>query len=147
MEIKETKDQPTISLRFNTNRNNMFKDIGDAYNKLMKFIGDSKIKSGPPFAIYHNEDTSNLDVEVGFFIDEAVPVKDNIMISKLPAGKNAYAVHTGSYDKIVNTRSQLKQWVKDNGYTTTGVSYDIYIDNPNEIDESKLRTEIYFSIK
>ncbi len=147
MEIKETKNQQTISLRFNTNHENMFKDIGDAYNTLMKFIGESKLKSGPPFAIYHNEGSSNLDVEVGFILDNPVPVKDNIKISKLPVGKTAYTMRTGAYDKLVNTRSRLKQWAIDNGHKSTGVSYDIYIDNPNEIEESELRTEIYFCIK
>jgi effector-binding domain-containing protein len=148
MEIKETKEQPTVSIRFRTNMDKISQDIGKGYGEIMRYLGEKQIQPiGAPYAMYYNEDMNNLDMEVGFPVASSIPEKDNIKMSKLPGGKAAVYTHTGPYNKLGEAYEKLMDWMKEKNLTPSQSCYEIYIDDPENTPEDKLKTEIYFPIK
>jgi effector-binding domain-containing protein len=42
---------------------------------------------------------------------------------------------------------ELSQWVKDQGYETTGVVYEMYLNRPDQTSPAELQTQIVFPLK
>ena len=41
----------------------------------------------------------------------------------------------------------MMEWVPANGYTATGVSYEFYLNDPEQTPENELLTKIVFPLK
>ncbi len=102
--------------------------------------------AGALFVAYHGFDGQALDVEIGFPFQPGIEGKDNIQVSEIPGGKTAVHHHVGSYEKLPQARAALEQWLHANGYVTTGVSYDFYLNDPQVTPPDKLETEILYPL-
>jgi effector-binding domain-containing protein len=92
-------------------------------------------------------DMQDLDVEIGFPVTKPLAGKDDIQASEVPGGKLGYALHTGRYGDIAPAYDALTQFVKEQGYEPTGVSYEFYLNDPEETPQEKLQTQIVFPLK
>lgn len=148
MEIRETKPQKTLSVRVKAAVENLPQEFGKGYGEIMAYIGELGIQPvGAPFAIYYNEDMSNLDIEMGFPVADTHPEKGRVKASELPGGKNAVETHIGPYKEVEKTYTKIMDWMKEKGYEAESFCYEVYIDDPQQVPEDKLRTEVYFPIK
>ncbi|MFW5800052.1 MAG: GyrI-like domain-containing protein [Spirochaetota bacterium] len=148
MEIKEVKEQNSLSIRLNTPVQELTTVFGEGYKEIgdyMESLGIYPI--GPPFAIYYNEDMSNLDIEFGFPVAEKKPDKGRIKAGLLPGGKAISTVHIGSYESIEDTYNKIGEWAKDNNYETESYCYEFYLTDPATTSPDKLKTEIRFPLK
>ncbi len=153
MEIKEMKEQPTLSIRTTTPVEKISQVFGEGYGKIAKFMQEKGIQfAGNPFAIYYNEDMQNLDIEFGFPVANAVEGEGDVKASKLPAGKAAVNLYTGPYSGIEKAYNELMKWMSDNGYKSVCgengnmMCYEFYLNDPATTPPEELKTEIYFPI-
>jgi len=102
---------------------------------------------GMPFALYHNMDMSNLDVEIGFPISGAVAGEGEIRASTIPGGKVVRAVHTGPYETIESTYNALFAFARENKLPLADWMYEFYLNSPESVPPDKLETEICLPIK
>lgn len=148
MEIRNVKSQNTISIRMKTSIQKLPQEIGKAYGEIGQYMGELGIKCvGAPYAMYFNEDMSNLDVEIGMPVAEKHPDKNNIKSSEIPSGKAAVKLYVGPYSGLKNAYTEFIEWIKKEGLTTKDFCYEVYIDDPQSTPPEKLRTEIYFPLK
>jgi effector-binding domain-containing protein len=61
-------------------------------------------------------------------------------------GAAAHAVHVGPYDTIGRTWEALDAWLRAEGRTPSGPFWECYIDDPEEVDASELKTELYVPV-
>jgi effector-binding domain-containing protein len=92
-------------------------------------------------------DMHDLDVEIGFPVAQPIQGKGEIQASQVPGGKLGYALHTGRYGDIAPAYDALTQFVKELGYEPTGVSYEFYLNDPEETPQEQLLTQIVFPLK
>ena len=147
-EINERKRQPTLSVNTKTSVQELPQVMGKVFGEIAQYLaelGDCPV--GPPFAAYYNMDMQNLEVEIGFPVLKELPDKNDIKPSEIPSGKFATCLYTGPYSDIESAYSELSQWVADNGHETTGVAYEIYLDDPAQTPPEKLKTQIMFLLK
>ena len=147
-EIKEQEPQPTLSLRVRTPIQDLPHLLGESYGKIAGYLAElGEVPAGAPFAAYYNMDLHDLDVEIGFPVAKAILGKGEIQASQVPGGKLGYALHTGRYGDIAPAYDALAQFVKEQGYEPTGVSYEFYLNDPQETPQEKLLTQIVFPLK
>ena len=147
-EVKEQSTQPTLSIRTRTPVQDILQVLGKAYGAIAQYLGElGEQPAGPPFAAYYNVDMQNLDIEIGFPVFRRLAGKDDIQASEIPSGKVATCLYTGPYSEIEPAYNALSQWVKDNGYETTGVTYEMYLNDPAQTPPQELRTQIAFLLK
>lgn len=147
-EIKEKDPKPTLSIRSRTSIQGLPKLLGESYGKIAGYLAElGEEPAGAPFAAYHNMDLHDLDVEIGFPVAKAVQGRGEIQASQIPGGKLGYALHTGRYADITPAYDALTQFVKDQGYEPTGVSYEFYLNDPGETPQEQLQTQIVFPLK
>ncbi|MFW9894760.1 MAG: GyrI-like domain-containing protein [Candidatus Thorarchaeota archaeon] len=103
--------------------------------------------AGVPFAGYFNLDMQNMDVEIGIPISKEIFEKEDMRISEIPAGKYASCMYIGPYDKIEPAYNALTEWIEENEYETSGIAYELYIDDPGSTPSEELRTQILFLLR
>ncbi|MFZ5649453.1 MAG: GyrI-like domain-containing protein [Bacillota bacterium] len=146
-ELVEQPGQPVLSIRTRTTVENLPQVLGTAYDAIMKYLLEmGEFPSGAPFAAYYNMDMQDLDVEAGFPVSKALPVKEGIMAGEILAGKHITCLHVGPYTESGPAYDALTQWAGENGYTPTGVAFEFYLNDPAQTPESELRTKIVFPL-
>jgi effector-binding domain-containing protein len=147
-EIREQDAQPTLSIRARTPITNLPSLLGESYDKIAGYLTElDEEPAGAPFAAYYNMDLQDLDVEIGFPVAKSLAGKDDIQANEVPGGKLGYALHTGRYGDIAPAYDALTQFVKEQGYEPTGVSYEFYLNDPEETPQERLQTQIIFPLK
>ncbi|HOB12541.1 MAG TPA: GyrI-like domain-containing protein [Syntrophomonadaceae bacterium] len=146
--LEEKTAQPTIAIRTRTAVQNLPQVLGKAYDDIMKYLMEIGVQpAGAPYVAYLNMDMQDLDIEIGFPVGQATAGKDHIQASEIPAGKQVSCLHTGPYSTLESAYDAMMEWVPAHGYTPTGVSYEFYLNDPEQTPESELLTKIVFPLK
>jgi effector-binding domain-containing protein len=147
-EIKEQAAQPTLSIRARTPIQGLPELMGQSYGIIAGYLAElGEAPAGAPFAAYYNMDMQNLDVEVGFPVAKTIPGKGDVLASQVPGGKLGYALHTGRYSEIAPAYDALAQFIREQGYEPTSVSYEFYLNDPTDTPQEQLQTQIVFPLK
>ena len=146
--LYEQAEQPTLSIRTHAAVQELPRVIGKSYAAIGKFMMECGVQpSGVPFTAYFNLDMENLDVEIGFPMDQVVPGLGTIQPSKMPAGMYASVLYTGIYSEMGPAYDTLKEFVEKAGYQPTGVVYEFYLNSPEEVAIENLETRIVFPLQ
>ena len=147
-EFKKLASQPTLSIRLKTAAQDLPQVFGKGYGEIAEYLGELQEEpDGPPFAIYYNMDMQNLDLEFGFPVSPNLKGRGGIHKSETPSGECASCFHVGPYSEVESAYNALFQWIKENGYEATGVTYEVYLNDPDETPPDKLETQIFLLIK
>jgi effector-binding domain-containing protein len=150
VELKELASQNILGIRLHVTYDELGESIGRAYMELFTYLGElGEYPSGPPLTLYHGEefDESDIDMEVGVPVNRVLPGKGEIKWRELPGGLMASTLHMGPYHEVAEAYQALDQWVKEQGYHYAGPAREIYLVNPDMVeDDADLRTEIIFPI-
>ena len=148
IKILELEDQPTLSMRETQPVEKLPEFFGKAFGGVIAYLQElGEEPRGMPFGKYYNLDMNALDVEAGFPVTKVIPAKGEVNASSIPAGTFISTVHIGSYDSMEPAYDALKKWAKENGFETTGICYEYYLNDPSESPEIVAETEIRFPIK
>ena len=147
-ELLQKEAQPVLSIRTRTPVSGLKNFLGEAYESIMLYTADLGGEfAGPPYAAYYNMDMQDLDIEAGFPVTKKLPAKGIIQSNEIPAGYYAATLHIGSYPESEKAYAELSEWVKKNGYQPTGLVYEFYLNDPNEIPEDQLQEQILYQLK
>jgi len=103
--------------------------------------------TGPAYVAYYNMDMQDLDIEAGFPVARALPVKGEVQVSALPGGKAATCIHTGPYDQLPSAYNALLAWMQEQGLEATGTVYEFYLNDPSQTMLEELKTQILYPLK
>ena len=145
IKLLELPDQPTLVMRAIVSVGKLPEFFGKAYRGIMSYLGElGENHAGMPFDAYFNIDMNALDVEAGFPVARDIKGKGDIKAGIIPGGKFISTIHIEAYDSIKPAYYALAQWAKDNGYESTGVAYEYYLNDPTADPFIKPETEIRF---
>ena len=147
-EILERTVQPVLAVRTRTPASELPQVLGRAYQAIVNLLGElEEDPAGPPYTAYFNMDMQNLDVEIGFPVSQKLKGRGEVIAGEIPAGSFASCLHTGPYSEIKSAYQVLMQWVVREGHEATGVSYEFYLNDPNQTPPEELMTQIVFPLK
>ncbi|MDP2574775.1 SRPBCC family protein [Vibrio penaeicida] len=115
--------------------------------KLDEFLVEKNIESsGEMFALYDRMDmaTMHFDFHTCYPISEPVNVPEPFICGYLKASETYVVEHTGAYQFLGNAWSMAMMAARHNKVKVTRKPMGIerYVDNPNNVEITKLRTEI-----
>jgi len=140
-------EQPTAFIRTRTPVEELPEVMDSAYKTIASVISKQRSSpAGPPYAAYHNMDMSDLDVEIGFPLAEPFSREDDVQAGSIPAGSYAACLYTGPYSGIEKGYKALTAWIKGQGLKPTGVSFEFYLNDPDDTSPEKLLTQILFPL-
>ena len=145
-EVKEQPAQKTLSIRTRAAVQDLPQVFENGYGAIAQYLDElGEQPSGSPFAAYYNMDMDNLDVEFGFPVARPLPGQDEIKAGEIPEGRVAGCLYTGPYSEMEPAYNALAKLVEDNGYETTGVTYELYLNDPRQTPPAQ--TQIIFPLK
>lgn len=147
-EFKDQSAQPALAIRIRTSVKDLPRVIGESYEKIMAHLSKmGEYPTGPPFTAYFNMDMDDLDVEIGFPVGKSLPGVNDIQTTEIPAGRAGSCLYTGPYDKMKPAYDELTEWIMAHGFQSTGVAYEFYLNDPDQVSPDELQTQILFPLK
>jgi effector-binding domain-containing protein len=147
-ELTDYAAQTTVSIRVYAPVQKLREVLGQAYGAIMQYLAEiGEQPAGPPFVAYYNMDMQNLDLEVGFPVRVALPGRNNIKASRIPAGKMAACLHTGPYADLPHAYESLQRWMGEHGYEASGAAYEVYLNDPQTTPPDALQTQVMIRLK
>lgn len=146
IEIKDMAEQPVLGVRFKTDMAEIGENIGKAFGRLFAYLGQcGEFPAGPPFALYHDPEYREEDMDVEACVPTARLLEGNeeVKPGKLEGGKAASTLHMGPYDRISGAYGELMTWITENGYRPKSPCREVYLVGPDQAgDPSEYRTEV-----
>ena len=107
---------------------------------LMLFDHDLLVKTPDESGIAH------MEFEMAVPIVGRVSVEPGFDVNTLPGGRMVTLIHTGPYHEVGGAYTKALEYIGAHGLTLNGKCREIYLNNPDEVPESKLMTEIQIPV-
>jgi AraC family transcriptional regulator len=130
-----------------------YQHIGRAFERLASLM---KHATRPPnaqlLALYYDDPqvvgANQLRSDAAIAFPARADVPAGLIERRVPAGKYATTIHTGSYEHLGKAWAALREAIARQGATSTGaVSYEIYLDDPMSVPAGQHRTELFAPIE
>ena len=149
--------QPTVAARVQQPFEEV--DVGAAFELHLANVVDriadlGGTPAGPPYARYHQFGPERADIEFGIPVASPVgnlrPLAEcepgEVGAGELPGGQAAVTLHVGSYPGLGAAYERLREWIPAQEYTPRGAPWESYINDPTEVAEADLRTEVIWPV-
>ena len=151
VELKEVAAQNVLGIRFRTSTEKIKEDIGMKFGAIFAYLGElGQPPAGMPLALYYGgEDFDPNDFETELCVPVAAlpESRGEVVARELAGGSMASTIYKGPYDKMEYVYALLGSWVLDNGYAVCGPVREIYMNDPSQVPESELLTEVQYPVK
>ncbi|KGK99679.1 MerR family transcriptional regulator [Methanococcoides methylutens] len=130
--------------------------IGKLIGELFGFVENSSgtgktIKlTGPAMFLCHDKEYKENDAD----IEVSLPISGNlgletpsITLKTLPAIKAVSVIHKGPYQEVDVAYSRIFEYMAENGMEQAGPSRALYLNDPNDVSEEELLTEVQVPIR
>lgn len=145
--IKTAPGQRIAAYRTTTTHDTVFTAIPAGFARVQRALGHAQ-PTGAPFTLFHTFPDAEQAGEISMCIPVGSPIAetDSVENHELPPGPVASIVHHGSYTTMGATYAAVGLWIQEHGHTITGPSREIYLNNPDDVAEAGLLTEIQWPI-
>ncbi len=148
VEIKDLKKQTALVVKGTCKKAEIGPTLGKMFGQVGAYMRANSIQmASAPMAHYTKVSGDDYELEGGIIVADGTKGKDNVVAIELPAGKTAFAVHVGPYEKFADTYDAMKAFLKSKGMKEAGTSWEIYITDPGNTKPEELKTEVYMPIE
>ena len=150
--VVEVKPQLVLGMR----KRGKYEEIAIMLPQIVQHIIEKGVQiAGPPVFVCHEtsaeevkkaDSEGNADVEVAWPVAVKMEGADEMTCYELSGGKMAKIVHKGPYQECESTYEKLFAWIAQNGKTIAGPLREVYLNDPREVPEEEILTEIYAPI-
>jgi len=104
---------------------------------------------GTPIFICHDEEyrENDADIEVALPITGKVEVPQGFEIKTLEGMRVACKIHKGAYGNVGMTYKDVMEFIEEKGMSPCGPSREVYLNDPHEVPESELLTEVQIPVE
>ena len=120
--------------------------MGKAFGRVMEFMQHHGIPpAGQPIAIYSDYDPKVMRFRAGVPVaaDDTRAAERDIVAGTTPSGKVLHFTHIGPYATLRDSYGAMMAHCEAQGLKVGAPAWEVYVDDPFEVPEERLRTEVY----
>ena len=150
--VRELPAQPVAATRTTTTLREISTAISDGVHAILDELGRQGIEPvGPLQVVYHadqvlDEETS-APIEVCFPVAARFEATGEVYGTELAGGPAAVTVHRGPYAEIGPAYHTVSGWIAGHGHELAGGPREVYLNDPREVAEADLLTEVQWPIR
>jgi effector-binding domain-containing protein len=149
--LKEVPAQTALAITMSVDMTGVGPAFGAALGEICAFAAAGGLGfAGPPFTIYSEFDqeayTATLQVCVPVDKAPEAPLSGRLELVDVPACTLAWTIHRGPYREVRPAYSALYGWMEERGHTPGGPPRETYLNDPGEVAESDLLTEVAWPV-
>ena len=105
--------------------------------------------TGPPLAVYHGYDPERLTFRAGISVasEALLSAGDGVKSACTPAGRVVSFTHVGPYATLRDDYAELMAFLEREGLEIGGPTWEVYVDDPGEVPEERLRTKVHVALR
>lgn len=125
--------------------------IPEYIEEIKQWINEKGLKTnGQAYGTYLNspEDVAEEDLqyEIGFFFEGNAMPEGKIGIKEMPEHTVLTALHQGPYTQVGPIIHGLAKYAVENGYDVVGPITEVYLNDPAQVPEGELLTEVQLPV-
>ena len=120
--------------------------MASAFGEVFSFAQEHGITpASMPISVYVGMDPAVLRFRGGYLVtpEDATKATGRVRADELPAGDVMTVTHVGPYQGLGSTHQQMEEAMKAGGTPSGLPIWEHYVDDPDEVAEDELRTEIF----
>ncbi len=149
VELMEIDDLAVISILDSSNEAGLSKKLAELYTELSIYL-ETSAEAGPngmPLAIYHNFSPEKVVVEAALPYKGNLTPEGRVKAKIISGGKVLKGVHYGDYAQSATTHENIAKYADIKALSIKGSPWEIYANDPAEVDSALVETHIYYPIK
>jgi effector-binding domain-containing protein len=146
-ELRTTSRQHTAAIRMTRPVAHIGAAMAEAFPKIYHAVVSSGMEpAGMPLAVYFDMGPEVMTFECAIPVPAPFAASGEVVASSVGGGEAAFTVHVGTYDTIGTTWEALMAWLSEQGKRPGGPGWESYLDEPGQVPDDELRTEIYLPV-
>ncbi len=124
-------------------------EMGEMYEVVNNFIESAETGvAGMPFAIYHEMNGEEIDLECGIPVTDLVEGNAQVKTGTFEGVQCATVDYIGDYRQLEDAHTALQSWIEEHRFKLAGPPLEFYMtDAASEPDPEKWLTKIYYPIR
>ena len=149
--VKEVPAQTVLAITTPVDMTAVGATLGPAFGEIFGFVAACGLGyAGPPFTVYSEFDeeghTAALRICVPVERAPEAPLTGRLELVDVPACALAWTVHRGPYREVRPAYSALYGWMEEHGHAPAGPPRETYLNDPGEVAEGDLLTEVAWPV-
>jgi len=150
--VRELPAQPVAATRATTDLKGISTVVSDGVHAVLAELGRRGIEpAGPLQVVYHADQVLDEDtvapIEICFPVAAPLEAAGEVYGTELAGGPAAVTVHRGPYAEIAPAYHTVSGWIADHGHELAGGPREVYLNDPREVAEADLLTEVQWPIR
>ena len=150
--VKQLPAQPVAATRTTTDLRRISAAISTGVHALLDELGRRGMApAGPLQVVYHADqvldDDTAAPIEICFPVAAPFDGAGEVYGTELAGGPAAVTVHRGPYAELGPAYHTLSGWVARHGHELAGGPREVYLNDPRQVPEADLLTEVRWPIR
>jgi len=144
---KELAPQLALTHRLRVTMPTIAERVGAGFGVLMEHAAKTGAHwAGPPFILYPQSCEDEFEIVICMPVVTGATAGEDVALEEIPGGRVATTTHIGPYRAVGQAHTALQKWMTDNGCRPAGMPREIYLNDPAEVPEAELLTEVDWPI-
>ena len=145
--IRPTTKQHTASIKMTRPVSQIGPAMGEAFPKIYHAVVSAGMEpAGMPLARYFDFGEEETTFECAIPVPSPFTPSGEVEASSVGGDEAVFGIHVGSYESIGQTWAEMMAWVTEQGRAPAGPTWEVYIDDPQEVAPDQLKTELYIPL-
>lgn len=143
IQMKEIPGQLALTVHRRASMASVGQVMGEAFGAVMaQAEAGGAHFAGPPFCLYPGEMGEEFDLVLCMPVMPGATAGPGVDLEEVPGGTVASLMHVGPYSGVGAAYGRLQEWMAANGKHPVGPPREVYLNDPSQVPESDLLTEI-----
>jgi len=148
LEVVEVEFTSIISIKDSCTVEEIGAKMTEIYTELGIFMAMNELEAnGNSLSIYYTHSPEKVIFEPSFPVRGAVTAEGRVQVGEIASGKAIKAVYVGAYEGLKEVHIGIEEYSRLSTIELADYCWEVYVNQPEEVEKAELETHIYYRLK